>query len=102
MKRHETALLWDYAGGALAPADAARVEAHLRECLVCELKLEELKAARSVVAASPVPPLAPERWRDIDRRVAAAARRELGKPRWFSALFGPPGFAFAALAAAAL
>jgi hypothetical protein len=102
MARHETDLLWAHAGGQLALADAARVDEHLRTCEACAQALAQVKAARSLVAAPAVPPLAPAQWKHLDRAVAAAAKKELERPKWLSFLFGQPVFAVAALAACAL
>src|SRR5215218_3140480 len=61
-------LLPDYAHGALAGAERARVEAHLGECDACRAELALLRAMR---AAHPVPAVATP---DIARIVAALPR----------------------------
>ena len=102
MARHETDRLWAYAGGELPPAQRAQVDEHLRTCASCALSLAQVKAARSLVAAPDVPPLPAARWSDIDRKVFAAAKRELARPWWLSVLYGPGFWVPAALAACAL
>ena len=102
MSRHETESLWAHAGGELPAADAARVSAHLKECAGCALRLDEVRAARELTAQPQVPPLPAASWARIDQGVAAAARQALARPRWQAWLFGAPGLATAALAAAAV
>jgi anti-sigma factor RsiW len=77
----DSVVLGDYVDNALAPAERARVEAHLAECAECR---ELVAGLRSVVAtAAALAPLDPPRaaWSRIERGIRAegAGRRT---PRW--------------------
>jgi len=61
----------------LAPWQAARIEAHLETCLECRQGLIRLGRLRSLLAASPSPPI-PEGF--VTRLLARAGEREAAAP----------------------
>ncbi|RME75165.1 MAG: hypothetical protein D6776_03755, partial [Planctomycetota bacterium] len=66
-----------YADGALEPAEAARLEAHLAHCPRCRETLAEIRACKAAVAALPPPVLPPQA---IERHLAAALERLRAEP----------------------
>jgi hypothetical protein len=76
--------LHDYADGALAPADAAALEAHVAGCADCRRALESLRALRTATSALDRE-LAPERdlWPEIRAQMEPGAPAALGAAKAF-------------------
>jgi predicted anti-sigma-YlaC factor YlaD len=72
-----------HASGALEPADAARVEAHLSECAACRLELE---GDREVLSLAKLPPVTAAERRAITmaprRALAEFTRADGRRARW--------------------
>src|SRR5690242_17258670 len=81
MSAHTPALLElcaDYVLGTIAPAERARLEAHLATgCAECEAEIAALSEGAFLLAASAVPVAAPRRMRE---RVLAAVSAEPERP----------------------
>jgi anti-sigma factor RsiW len=58
-------LVTDYLEGALAPADAARFDAHISLCEGCTAYLDQMRKTIAVVGALPPESLSPEAERDL-------------------------------------
>jgi len=106
--RHVESDLTAYLDGALDPAGAAAVEAHLSGCAACRAERDRLASALRVVAALPPPPTpSPTFGRTFWARVDAEPRPRrdsLGRllvGRWaaFTALAGGAAAALVVLAA---
>ena len=69
---HVEPLLAAYHAGALSPADAAQVEAHLRGCAACRERSEQV-AIDQIICAAPAPTVGPELRQRLYARIAAAS-----------------------------
>ncbi len=81
--------LLDYLEGRLPPADEARVARQLAaspEAARALLDLADLEAAGAAAGTQPAELAARAGWRDLERRLPAAAPRTRRPPRWLSTL----------------
>lgn len=78
---HLDELLSVYLDGETTPAESLRVDSHLRDCLRCRLRLEELNDARTAVRSLPMIDLPPALL--LPSRLDVAARR--GRRVWVGA-----------------
>ena len=70
--------LSEYLDGELSPAEAGKLELHLRDCAACRQDLAELKAVVARLAADPVLPAdqpTDGEWQAIGRAIATPRRR---------------------------
>lgn len=70
-----------YALGALDPADAAALAAHLPTCAACQAELVRLQEATTALALSPPPAAEPAGHAERFRHKLARARRTSRQPR---------------------
>jgi anti-sigma factor RsiW len=67
--------LADYVDGRLAPAVAAELEAHLRECAACQAYLKTYRKTRDLIGSTSQVEM-PAEMRDILRRVLTQEMRK--------------------------
>jgi hypothetical protein len=100
MRRHDEALLWEYASRELSPEEVALLQHHLDECPDCREKLIEVRTAHQLLAdAKATKPLLD--WEKVDAGISAVVERRLAakarssRLQWVGLATAAVGVAFA-------
>jgi len=101
MRRHDEALLWQYAARELDAEEAALTEHHLSECVECRERLLDVRQARLVLqdAQTPRPRV---QWSKVDQSISQLVEDRLAKQAKAARFGWRLPLAFAAVAALAL
>ena len=81
MRAHPETALVPYLKGELAPAERARVAAHLDGCDRCRVALDDARAVLDALAVSPAP--TEPHWGRYRAELRARLRERARRPRWW-------------------